>query len=363
MNYSSIEEIVAGTDNAETIVNNVAHDDDSVSVNGADWLTFNGVAVSTIYCSGNSWLGFGNNSEDLKVNRRDAKMYYLWREEGTLYGYYRFIRIRWKGYSYYSSTSSTYLTTYDVLLFDNGDIFLHMVDIPTSYNDGTKSLTAGNAYSFTYTADSPDVSFYKQEDGSFVVVNELLQIEVPFARKYMIKDSETGNLYNIADGVLTQIPTNEVTSATFKQYGADEITDTSLLLTIGKPVILYWQDSDTQLPEKRVDVTAIPPEQAILTDIDLSHDSIKGISSVNIDVTGSPTFSVSFDNGDTWSIHNGSEWITLSDGEQGMDADTIKAITSEQWNTAIADISSFVLKILLSSTDDAVNSVVLNFIN
>ena len=46
-----------------------------------------------------------------------------------------------------------------------------------------------------------------------------------------------------------------------------------------------------------------------------------------------------------------------------MDADTIKAITSEQWNTAIADISSFVLKILLSSTDDAVNSVVLNFIN
>lgn len=255
------------------------------------------------------------------------------------------------------------MTTYDVLLFDNGDIFLHMVDIPTSYNDGTKSLTAGNAYSFTYTADSPDVSFYKQEDGSFVVVNELLQIEVPFARKYMIKDSETGNLYNIADGVLTQIPTNEVTSTTFKQYGADEITDTSLLLTIGKPVILYWQDSDTQLPEKRVDVTAIPPEQAILTDIDLSHDSIKGISSVNIDVTGSPTFSVSFDNGDTWSIHNGSEWITLSDGEQGMDADTIKAITSEQWNTAIADISSFVLKILLSSTDDAVNSVVLNFIN
>ena len=52
MNYSSIEEIVAGTDNAETIVNNVAHDDDTVSVNGADWLTFNGVAVSTIYCSG-----------------------------------------------------------------------------------------------------------------------------------------------------------------------------------------------------------------------------------------------------------------------------------------------------------------------
>ena len=194
MNYNSIEDIISDVTHVTVIINNEGHDDDAVAVDGADWLTFNNAAVAQIYCSGNSWLGFGSNSEYLRVNRRDAKMYNLWREEGTLYGYYHFIRIRWNGYTYHGTTGDDYRITFDVVLLDTGDIYLHMVDIPTSYNDGTNELSAGTTYSYTYSSESPNVSFYKQEDGSFTVVNEVIQIQPPFDRKYLIKDSETGNL-------------------------------------------------------------------------------------------------------------------------------------------------------------------------
>ena len=363
MNYNSIEDIIADVTHATPVVGNVAHDDDVVTVDGADWLTFNNAAVAQIYCSGNSWLGFGSNSEHLKVNRQDAKMYYLWREEGTLYGYYHFIRIRWKGYSRYNYTSSNYLITFDVVLFDTGDIFLHMINIPTSYNSGTNELTADQTYSFTYMVDSPDVSFYRQEDGTFTVANEVIRIQEPFDRKYLIRDSETGAVYNITDGALTQIPVSEVAAAVFRQYGMDEISDPALLLGIHKPVILYWQDSDTEPPEKKVVVKAVPPEQNITTEIDLSDESIKGIKGVDVEISGSPAFSCSFDDGSTWSIHNGTGWVALTDGAAGMDADALKAVTSEQWNAATADVSFFIFRITLTGTEDAVNSVVINFLN
>lgn len=363
MNYNSIEDIISDVTHATVIINNEGHDEDAVAVDGADWLTFNNAAVAQIYCSGNSWLGFGSNSEHLRVNRRDAKMYNLWREEGTLYGYYHFIRIRWNGYTYYGTTADDYRITFDVVLFDTGDIYLHMVDIPTSYNDGTNELSAGTAYSYTYSSESPNVSFYRQEDGTFTVANEVIRILEPFDRKYLIRDSETGTIYNITDGVLTQISVSEVTATVFQQYGMDEISDPALLLSIHKPVILYWQDSDTELPEKKVVVKAVPPEQNITTEIDLSDESITGIMGVNVEVSGAPVFSCSFDDGSTWNIHNGTDWVAIADGASGMDADTLKAITSEQWNAATADISFFIFRITLTGTEDAVNSVVIKFLN
>lgn len=103
MNYNSIEEILsAGTTNMTVIRNDSKQDDGTDSITGVPWFTYNGTVASTIYASGNSWLGFGSTSEHLKVNRRDGAMYYLYREEGTLYGYYNFLKIRWAGYSYYN---------------------------------------------------------------------------------------------------------------------------------------------------------------------------------------------------------------------------------------------------------------------
>ena len=127
-------------------------------------------------------------------------------------------------------------------------------------------------------------------------------------------------------------------------------------------MILYWQDSDTQLPEKKVMITATPPEQNIMTTIDLSDESIAGITGVDAEVSGTPAFSCSFD-GSTWSIYNGTGWVDLAEGETGMDADVLKSITGEQWNAATAGKSSFVFRITLTGTEDAVNNVVFRFAN
>ena len=132
MNYNSIEEILsAGTTNMTVIRNNTKQDNGTDSLTGIDWFTFKEVIASTIYVNGNSWIGFGSSSGHLKVNHRDGALYSLYREEGTLYNYYKFLKIRWKGYSSYYTTSSLYAIEYDVILWDTGDISLHMISIPT----------------------------------------------------------------------------------------------------------------------------------------------------------------------------------------------------------------------------------------
>ena len=103
MNYNSVEEILsAETANMTVIRDNSKNDDGTDTVTGVSWFNFKGKVASTIYVSGNSWLGFGASSEHLKVNRRDGAMYYLYREEGTLYNHYRFLKIRFSGYTSYS---------------------------------------------------------------------------------------------------------------------------------------------------------------------------------------------------------------------------------------------------------------------
>lgn len=149
--YTSIQEMLAaGTANMTVIRNNSKQDDgvDTVAT-GITWFYFNGVLVTNVYAAGNSFIGFGANAEHLRVNRRDAAMYYLYKETGTIYGT-KFFKLRWRGYSYYNQTSDAYLQQYDVFLFDDGRIFLNFFDVPPTTGGGTCSLTCGSQ-SVTYT--------------------------------------------------------------------------------------------------------------------------------------------------------------------------------------------------------------------
>ena len=126
-----------------TLRNNSTQDDGTDSVSGVDWFTFNGVVASTIYVNGNSWVGFGSSSEHLKVCRTDGKMLYLYRQEGTV-GSKRFLKLRWEGYSYWNSTASIYALKWELFLFDDGGMYLNIIDVPDSSGDlGTSSLTYG----------------------------------------------------------------------------------------------------------------------------------------------------------------------------------------------------------------------------
>lgn len=146
VNYTTLQAAIdAGTTNMSAVRNNSGNDDGTDTVaTGITWFYFNGVQVTNLYVSGNSWIGFGASSEQLKVNRRDAKVWYEYTETGTI-GTNKFMKLRWCGYSTYSQTADAYAQQFDVFLFDNGQIFLNFYDVPTSSFDGTNALVCGSA--------------------------------------------------------------------------------------------------------------------------------------------------------------------------------------------------------------------------
>lgn len=367
VNYNSITDIInTGITNSEILVNNTAYDDNVYTAIGKDWFIFNNNPATNIYVSGNTWFGFGSSNEHLKVNRRDAKMWYLYREEGTLYNYYHFLKFRWSGYSAYSQTSASYKLTYDVILFDTEDIFLHMVDIPTSNYDGTFQLVS-NTGTISYTKPTitlPNVTFMKQEDGTYIVSYDIPNIQAPYDKKYLIYDSITQKYYNITNNTLNELDITELTSQNFKTYGNDEAPTGTLLTTLQKPKIYYWQDSDDNLPTLKTNVLATPPQQTIITDdIDLSHVSITGIEKVTATYTGNPHVACSFDGGTTWKLYNGVAWVVLSEAETGMTMETLLTIPTESWTQILQGLASFKMRFTLANKEDTVTNIVINFIN
>lgn len=185
MSFATLEELLNTTDGMTVLRNNSANDDSVDTVAGVDWFTFNNVVASNLYVSGNSFIGFGSNSEHLKVCRRDAKVYYLYRQEGAI-GATKFLKIRWEGYAQYNQTGSSYALKWEAFLFDDGGIYLNLFQVPSvSGYLGTNALVCGsNTYTFTVTLSTPVAySFLPQEDGTYVVSADIYPVvtaRVPF---------------------------------------------------------------------------------------------------------------------------------------------------------------------------------------
>lgn len=142
----SFDSLLDTTAGMTAIVNNKKHDDDVVSVTGVDWFTYAGKTASTIYVSGNNFIGFGQNAEQLKIWRRNGAVYYIYRQEGMLASGKRFLKIRVEGYVYYSLTYSTYALKYEVFLIEGQTLFINVTQIPTdSYYKGISSITDGKS--------------------------------------------------------------------------------------------------------------------------------------------------------------------------------------------------------------------------
>lgn len=143
-NTVSFDSLLNTTAGMTAIVNNVKHDDDVVSVTGVNWFTYAGKTASTIYVSGNNFIGFGQNAEQLKIWYRNGAIYYVYRQEGTLASGKRFLKIRVEGYVYHSSTSSSYALKYEVFLIEGQTLFVNVIQRPISSSyTGTSSITDG----------------------------------------------------------------------------------------------------------------------------------------------------------------------------------------------------------------------------
>lgn len=176
-NTVSFDSLLNTTAGMTAIVNNVKHDDDVVSVTGVDWFTYAGKTASTIYVSGNNFIGFGQNAEQLKIWRRDGAIYYVYRQEGTLTSGKRFLKIRVEGYVYHSSTSSSYALKYEVFLIEGQTLFVNVIQRPISSSyTGTSSITDGK------TTTSLNISTSSTVPISILVKNAGVSQEITYEK-------------------------------------------------------------------------------------------------------------------------------------------------------------------------------------
>lgn len=336
------------------LVNNQSYDDTYYTATGASWFTFKNVVASSIYVSGNSWFGFGSSTEHLRVNRRDAKMYYLYREEGTLYDHFNFLKFRWKGYSYYGQTSSAYAIEYDVILWDTGDISLHMVSIPTSNNDGTYQLIASSTYTYTVSITSPDVTF-KKTDSGFEVQNSVIALEKPYEKRFLLRNGTT--IYTVIDGALSSLGAVAVTSNLFLNSGIKELPEFSLLTEFSNPEILYW--GEDKAPDiMGIRITGIPelPQIVYYNGYETEGDTLRIIE---VEDTEDIIYALTFDNRATWWYRLHGTWVQTDDIMVGMTSVVMNRMTKETFAElhALNNSTIFELRAVLPATTSRINTI------
>lgn len=238
----------------------------------------------------------------------------------------------------------------------------------TGCTDIVMNPTFAAGYTFTYFA---------QEDGWMVVyvsnAGERPKISIVtngaggdgaplYDRKYLVRSGST--LYTITDGTLTALAETEITASLFQTYGVDDLPAGSLLVGLTDPEVLYWQDSEDELPELTLTVTGSPPvPQIVVTNTqDMSDPSILGIESATVDASDDVLFAISFDDGVTWKAYDGGKWVTLSAENSGMTKTTMENISLEAW-AQVAMSAMYKLRFVLMDTDSYVSAVRVNYIN
>lgn len=362
MNYDSVNEIFsAGVTNMTCLLQDSgSYDGGALAVSGADFFTFMGNAVPSVYAHGDSYWEFGSDTSHLKVDNRDTRMRSLYREEGTLYSYYRFLKIRWEGWSHYNASGADYQLKYDLILWDTGDISLHMIEVPVSCYDGGFNFVADKTYTYTKpTKTSPDVTFqYYAENKIFEVKYTPIDLLVPF--KLLVRDLD-GKIYTVENhiineeleeyaDVLVQLEETEITSYLFKTRGFAKLPDWNLIKGLNTPSVYSWSDS-RGFPLNAI-ITGTPPKQYIECMANLSDGTVLGIKSLNAEYTGIVTVQYSYD-GEIFTEETAMADFLLSDLDVMYAGLTeSKTITFRFWLAGDATLTSFVMNYRHGDDDD-----------
>lgn len=337
------------------------YDGGTLGVSGGDFFKFLGKMVSNIYAHGDSYWGIGTDTSHLKVDNRDTRMRSLYREEGTLYGYYRFLKIRWEGWSHYNSSGKDYQLKYDLVFWDTGDISLHMISIPVSCYDGAFEFVADKTYSYTKpTAVSPDITFqYYPENNVFEVKYTLIDLLVPF--KMLVQDVE-GKLYTIENqmineeteesaDVLVELEETDITALLFKTRGFAKMPEWDLIKVLDTPSVYSWSDSRA-FPLNAI-ITGTPPKQAIECSADLSDGTVLGIKALNAEYTGEVYVQYSYDGEYFVDEMPMAEFLLMDLDEFYAGLTDNKTIAFRFWLSGDATLTTFVMSYRNGDDDDA----------
>lgn len=251
-------------------------------------------------------------------------------------------------------------TTYDCLYINIDGTNVVKKSGTVSWTDYTKELTAGShTLTLKYTKDGSSSSGSDAGAIGYLTISGVIP---PYDTRYLIRSGTT--LYTVVDGALSELATTDVVAQTFLDYGIEDIPDGALLVGLSNPEVLYWQDSEDELPTLTATLTATPPPQTVISlKCDLSDATITGLENMLATCEGELICAVSFDDKATWKAHNGTEWVTLSDEYVGMSRETLEAITLDQWNELYLGASGMYIRIALTDTTQAFTKIEVDFSN
>ena len=289
----------------------------------------------------------------------------LRREEGTLWGAFRFLRVRWEGYSVHGNRIDATRMVWDVIFFDTGDICVSFETIPTNSGYLADSNLVTGAGSISFVPLSGKVISFKPQDETgttFELKDHAPVFLDPYNRRYLVTDA-SGALYTVADGVLLKMEETELTAEVFETYGVQDIPDGNLLVTLTDPTILYWHDSENRFPDFKATYTGVPIPQVLYSEnIDMSDATILGIEKVTADCDDHVLFAVSFDDGESWWGCVDAMWARLSEEKSGMSKAALEAISVDSWAEK-AITGQIKYRFVISGADGYLRSITTDYLN
>ena len=287
-----------------TAISSYYNDDGTFSTEGLSGFMFNGIAVSTMYISSNHWLGFGTSSEQLKILRRDGCSTAIYRQFGETSNGLQFLKIRFEGYTVYSNRVESNRLIFELFLLSNNDMFLNVIQTPTSGNTGTSELICNGTTTaltlFDGFGGGVQVSLYHQDNAgrSWEIVYAKYEQKGSESYGYLMKQGDA--FYTIADDELTVCDIENLTAAMFLKYGFEELPSAELLTPLVNPEFYFWKAGGSEELLKAT-LKAYPYPQVLDAVADMSHISIIGIKLLTAEYSGDVGICVSLDDGVTYS--------------------------------------------------------------
>jgi hypothetical protein len=282
------------------------NNDTTYRLTGFSGFMFDGVNVTNIYLSSNHWLGFGTSSTQLKILNRDGCSTAIYRQADTMSNGMEFLKIRFEGYTVYNNRVESNRLIFELFLLGNNDMFLNVIQTPTSGNTGVSELKCNGKTTELFLADSTgqgkgtQVCFYHLDDEGLdwdIAYENYDNSEMYYFGAYLLKSDDV--FYTIDEDALKCVEIDELTAAMFLKYGFEELPTSEILTALKSPHLYHWQAGGEKALIKCV-TKAYPYPQIIRSVVDMSSISILGIESIETEYSGEVTVCYSYDNGENF---------------------------------------------------------------
>lgn len=176
-NISGEYELPASCLNTTSGMTNVdfSNDDGSTNFTPSGFTgTYNGSSYTTVYVSGNMWIGLGSSSEHIKFNRRDGYIntyYYQVFDTGDS-NVGKCLKIRWEGWAAYNQRTDAYKMVWEIFLFANGDVFIYLASKGSSASSLWNGTFQVGSTSYTITNAGEKRAFYLSSGTTYTVKSE-----------------------------------------------------------------------------------------------------------------------------------------------------------------------------------------------